>query len=258
MKTNDRDLKNRYKAYIRTKSSDSRRKCPSREDLAKAFDPKTGKMQKTRIIDHLSVCHHCTEEFETLRQIFNASRDMAIEVDGILSKESGSGASIRKVGRVVNEMRRPFSVSITRFASRYLTWVAAMIIVITGIVLISRWPGFLFQEHKVRGPEKAKILLHRPGEGSRIHKPVNSKPGDFPIFNWNEYPEAEYYVLKFYNEALILLYQSQRISANRFTVPPEAFEKIEENSICFWMVKAYSGSEKIAESDLWSFKLIVR
>jgi hypothetical protein len=75
------------------------------------------------------------------------------------------------------------------------------------------------------------------------------------IFKWEKFPETEYYILKLYNEALIPLYESEKIIDNQLKFPSEVLEELPVNKTYFWMVTAFTGPEKKAESDLQNFQL---
>jgi hypothetical protein len=247
MKINDKDLINQYKAFIKSKSLHSRKQCPSRENLAKAFDTTTSEKQKTKIINHLSECHHCAEEFEILRQIFKSSREMNKELRRIFATDQRAKTKQTKSAT-------PF----LRFSPKYLSWAAALVVLFIGTILIVKWPGFLSEKHEERGPDKIKIELVEPIDGKSIAKPVAGDTEKTLIFKWGKFPEAEYYKLKLYNEALILLYESEKIQKNSLGIPPEIVEGLPVNQTYFWMVSAYIGIEQIAESDLKHFKLVIQ
>ena len=258
MKINEKDLINRYKAYIKSKSPHSRKKCPSREDLAKAFDAKASEKQKTKIINHISECHDCAEEFGILRQIFKTSREMEKEMGKHLSTEEQIQAAINKANLTLSKTKTPqqsFQIPFRKPLPKYLSWAAALVVLLVGTILIVKWPGFLSEKHEQRGAEKTGIFLIQPKAEKSIVKPLKGEIREPLIFKWEKYPETEYYILKLYNEALIPLYESEKIVDNKLKFPSEVLEELPVNKTYFWMVTAFAGPEKKAESDLQNFQL---
>jgi hypothetical protein len=148
MKINDKDLNDRYKAYIKSKSPHSRKKCPSREDLSKAFDTKTSEKHKTNIINHISECHDCGEEFGILRQIFKTSREMGIEMGKHLSTEEQIQSAINKANLTLSKTKTPqqsFQIPFQKHSPKYLSWAAALVVLLIGTILIVNW-RFSFTE----------------------------------------------------------------------------------------------------------------
>lgn len=258
MKINNTELINGYKAYIKSRSIPSR-KCPSREDIAKAFSPKTGEKHKTKIIDHISECHHCAEEFEILRQIFKASQEMNKEIGILLSSEEKVQAVIEKAARVVSKTgnkQKKLLIHSLRLSPRYLSWAAGIIFLVIGIMLILKFSGFLNKRHEERGSEKIKIELIQPKQEEIIIRSLNGKSAEPIFFKWKKLPNTQYYVFRLFNEALILIYKSDKIVGNSFSLPPAVFKGWGKNKIYFWMVTAFSQTDKKVESDLKDFKLV--
>src|SRR5512139_2750225 len=63
MKSENRDLRELFQAFVRANGRGDREKCPSVQDLVDSFDPKASRRKKKKIIDHLSECGDCREEF---------------------------------------------------------------------------------------------------------------------------------------------------------------------------------------------------
>ena len=74
--------------------------------MVKAFNPKKSERKKTKIINHLSECHHCAEEFEIIRQIFKTSQEKAQEIGKLLSSEEDIGVVRERARQVVSEMKK--------------------------------------------------------------------------------------------------------------------------------------------------------
>jgi hypothetical protein len=259
MKVNDNDLINKYRAYIKAKSLPSRRKCPSREDMVKAFSPKTGEKQKTKIIDHISRCHNCAQEFDIIRQIFKASQGMDKEMGTLLSSEEEVEAVIERANRVVSKTKKQQKLSLfpfIRVSPKYLSWAAGMMVLVIGVILILKFSGLFYERQIERGPEKIKVELIEPKEGKNLKKSLKGELVEALIFKWDKFPETKYYVFKLFKETLILIYESDKIFNHSLNLPAHVLKGLEKNKTYFWMVTAFSRTEKKVESDLQDFRLI--
>jgi hypothetical protein len=236
MKVNDNDLKKYYQEYIEGKSPSSSRGCPSRVDLVKAFNPKTSEKQKTKIVDHIAKCHNCAEEFEIIRQIFKASQKMATEIEELLSLEEKK-----------EEIKKR-----ARFFPRYLSWAAVLIVFAIALTLILNYSGLLEKERE-RGTGEVKIQLIVPGEGAKVVKQLKDQP---LLFKWRSMPDTKFYIFKLFNEALIPIYESDKIFDNHFAIPADLYKGLLVEKNYFWMVIGYTEKDKKVESDLQEFNLV--
>lgn len=205
-----------------------RKRCPSPEALAKSFEPGASRRAKKRIVDHLSKCLYCQEEFKFYHELQSFHRGLS------LNERTGSPDSPANRSRFFD---CPFGRPLWTYAS-----------ILLGLALISSVVLLLFQSIDIsdfeRG-EEAAIVLDYPQHSYRIR--------DELIFRWERYPAAQHYVLELFDDSLLPLWTSPAIQDLQTRLPPEMRPVIKAGKFYYWMVTAYSGPVKVAESVLTQF-----
>lgn len=246
MKINDSHLKELYLSYLREKIPKSRKDCPLLKDIILFFNKKVPGKKKTKIIDHLTECSRCSQEFLFLVDIYRAEQRLEKEICQIMLSEKNP----------LKEKKQGFSPW-KKFSSQAFpggSW-KLMISVCAATVLAC---AFLILENRIHRDISSNAQTERGKRDSRLAliEPVNGTyPKSSLIFKWKELKESEYYIFEIFDESLLPLWKSPKIYTNYFTLPEEIAEKLANDKSYFWMVTAYSNEKKQIDSDLESFSL---
>ena len=68
MKIKHKDLQQLYKYFVMENIPESRKNCPPSKEIINFFRAKLSEKQKTNIIDHITHCYYCAQEFEFILQ----------------------------------------------------------------------------------------------------------------------------------------------------------------------------------------------
>ena len=234
MKINHKDLERLYKDYIRQKVPLSRENCPKTKDIVNCFDSQFSKQKKTKIIDHITDCIYCLQEFDFILQSLRVEKTLFYEIYSERKKKEKANFSTKK-----------------SFLER-LSWnlvplvIGAAIVVIGGIILIKN-DLFLRQEKReVRGIIE-KIILLEPVNQIRFPSPS--------LFRWHDAEASDYYILEIFDKALNPFWKSPKILGMQFVAPPALFEQMNKNMAYYWMITSFRNDEKHDESSLQKFLL---
>jgi len=231
MKINSKDLKRIYRDFIMEKTPLSRKNCPPQENLIKFSKSKFSKKQKSKIIDHITQCSYCVQEFEFILQILKDEKNL-----------------IEEIGKVLRTEREPLT---TRGKKRMflpiLSWkyvslfVGAIIIIFTVIIFTN------LEKREYRGINLKQIYLIEP---------VNKKYSKSSlIFKWDSVKSSEYYILELFDQTLYPVWKSQKIFKTQVVLPLEIVTQLKENKTYFWMVTAFLHQGEKIESLLEKFTL---
>lgn len=227
MKIDNRTLVDLFREYLELNTASPKDDCPSSESLANSFMPSTSQRKKKRIADHISRCKSCREEFMILLQLQQSDT----------SSVSAQDNKVR-TGHLCRFFPKPFNISpLFRFSS-----------VLLGLVLITTSALLIIQSN-----ERSRAF--RSGDvGINLLYPVNKHPrSEKLIFQWKRQPESEYYVLELFDEALLPLWTSQKITVLQTQLPDDIHSSLQIGQFYFWMVTGFSEDLKIDESPLGRF-----
>jgi hypothetical protein len=224
MTLKDDDLKRLYRSYVAGRAEPDRKACPSWKELSDFFGTKLGPKKKLKIIDHVTNCSACAEEFEFLYQLDQRGEDVAEEADRRSSRPQS--------GRVE--------------ASRF--W--RMCYIAVGGLLLLASLAIIIQKRIHQGEIRtapSEVILTSPGR---------DRSGSIPLtFRWEKFKGAESYVLELFDETLLPVWKSPETEGLSLLLPEEVGKLLPANKRYFWMITAYGGGIKIAESSLAPFKL---
>lgn len=244
MKITHDDLKHAYKSHIQRRIPASREACPSAESIFSIFDKTVSPADKDRIIDHITGCCYCLQEFEVFldfrRQEERAIGDIAgyIQRQRIDSAVPGKEARISGVPSSSNIKGRPF----WRWAAASLAAVGIMVLSIIGLRSFFKSP-----QDTERGRLPGQIRLISPVQGEKIKMPL--------VFRWEGTARAEYYHLEIFDSSLLPLWKSPPVEGLRYELPSEVVDIIKNNNVCFWMVTAWLIDGTKRESPLEEFTI---
>jgi hypothetical protein len=226
MKSENRDLRELFEAFVRSKRPGDRQNCPSIQDLADSFDPKASRRKKKKIIDHLSECRDCREEFSLYLE---------------LNKLGGDPTAIIARATTLKAPRALRLSSVPR-------WRTAAVAVGLSLVLAGL---FLFRNGEMpeaeRNPTPTGIVLVEPLATRVVPDEI--------VFRWKALASAQHYILELFDETLQPLWVSPPVRDIETRLPADLAHSLKARASYFWMVSGYSGSSKIGESRLARFEV---
>jgi hypothetical protein len=233
MKIEYNDLKKLYQGYIDSKILGKRNKCPSPMALFNSFKSSTSLRNKKKIVDHLSDCSFCREEFELLLglQRYHASSKTLIS-------EAPSGASSIDKKETVNIGRH--------YIRKYAYFLFGLVLSISAYYLIFQKNDFT----EVKRANESRILLITPSHVHTFPNPL--------IFRWQEQSESQYYILELFDNSLLPVWTSQKILDVQTQLPAEVLSRLHPGNYYFWMITAFSNTQKISESELLRFLVRIK
>jgi hypothetical protein len=222
MKVNEHDLRRLYQEHIKAQVPLSRQRCPSFDRLARFFEGRLSKRAKRVVIDHVTLCAPCYQEFNFLSQVSRYEDSLAQQI-------SGAHPAPRR------------GVSLLSFVYHQ---VAALVIL--GLLLSV---AFIFWRGTPRSEERGKppslLTLVQPAGRSALVVPFN--------FRWKDNISAREYVVELFDDSLRSLWKSDRVAGTSASLSPEKLRILVPGHTYFWMVTAYSAGATVAESDLQEF-----
>ena len=145
MKITDKSLGILYRSYVHERSLAPGQTCPNPEDLISIFNPRARKKRKTHIIDHITRCSACTNEFHLFLEIERERRQFESEI-----------------GRALSESRHLLKKK-DRFA-----WKDVHLAGILAICDDGRWDDFFDDELSDALPEKSHFFFEIRGRPDPI------------------------------------------------------------------------------------------
>jgi len=230
MKSENDDLRAIYRAYAASHRPLSRKRCPSIRAIANSFDPGASKRKKRRIIDHLSACSYCREEFDLFFRLQTISWD---------TRRASVGRPALGSPGEVPRAANPSILPLWRYAALVLGFG-----LIASILLLFFQTWELVEVQRTEGPG---VVLVSPVAAQAASKGL--------LFRWKEFPSAQHYVLELFDEALLRVWVSPPLHDRQVQLPDNMGWEIKPGSSYYWMVTAYSGQARIGESRLANFKI---
>jgi len=229
MTLNDEELKRVFRSYIDGRVPGTRQSCPSFNELSKFFEPRTRRRQKLKIIDHITSCSACAEEFDFLRAIHKHQNQFVNSSVGIwpTSRECVSSSSL--------QLR-------TLTIWRYVSVAIGILFVIVSLAVITR----VDFPHDTRTTNSSMELL-RPYPGQSVTFPL--------VFEWEPVAGADSYRLEVFDDTLMLVWESSEIAGTFFQPPEQLRRKLVGDGVYYWMITARRNGARLAESGLSNFNI---
>jgi hypothetical protein len=234
MKINEADLKALYKSSIQRRMPQSRSDCPSIETISRLFLETASESEKAKVVDHITTCSLCHEEFELF---FNISRDESRLFEELKKH-------LRPKKRFPDQIYDLFSKSRSRFLWKYVSIPLLTALFLVVIYFAARF-YIISSESEERGRPPGPIHLISPGHDLAPDAPL--------VFKWDDFKPADYVIIEIFDETLLLVWKSQRIRDNFYELPLNAREKIQKAKRYFWMVTAVMRDGSKTESSLQEF-----
>ena len=245
MKLTHDDLKKAYKSHIRGRILSSREGCPPAESIFRVFDKSTPPADKDKIIDHVTACSYCLQEFELMKDFVREEEKAVGDIAGYFRTKD-------KWTRIQGKRSKILKIWLgSRVQARaFWRWAAAslfVIIIVTGLFLIGTKSLFRTPDDRERGKLPGQVHLVSPIRGQKIGTPL--------LFRWERIPNAEYYQLEIFDESLLPIWKSSRIEGVNYELPRQAADLINQGKAYFWMITSWLIDGTKRESSLEEFIL---
>ncbi len=220
----------------------SRKNCPPSKEIISFFKSKTSEKHKSRLIDHITKCSSCSQEFEFILQT-HREKGKLINRIGKLLKSRENIVAVRKGGD-----NKIHYLSKKRKSLRpRLSWKYAIILAGAAFIISIFFVFLNIGDREYRGPVPSKIRLIEPINGKYSKSP--------PVFKWNEFKDSEYYIIELFDETLFQIWESDKITKTDATVPAEIARRLKIKKTYFWMVIAFLPDGRKIESEMEEFIL---
>ncbi len=230
-----KDLCAFYRSFVRARLPESRQKCPPLDDLIRFFKSGTTRIHKIKIIDHITQCAFCHEEFDLMLTIKRSSEQMEKEISSFLDSENLSPKSH-------DHPEIGYTQSFWRYAALFIAIISLSLSLLT---LINKNPSQLFKKQILRGQAESDFQLLEP---------INSRQGKSRlVFRWKEFKGADSYILELFDQSLKLIWESPELAETEYILPSEITQKLSSSNTYFWMVTSHLKNGSVIESGLANF-----
>ena len=236
MKINHDDLKSFYRKYLEENKPGHRNNCPPADDILLLIRSKPSMRQKKQLLSHIQECASCSYEVKVLMGILKEEKNFINQIND-LQDNKNSRTKIKK------SLLRPF-----HFSRKFIS------IPVTALVLLFALSISLFliiNEHNYRGENNDVIEIINPKKKIIIYKNTIN-------FKWNVVPGAEFYKAVLFDQSLIPIWESDKLTTNSTILPPEAQENMRDKATYFLLVTGTKKSGEQIESRLKEFKVIIK
>jgi len=229
-----KDLRELYQSRVAEESPATREACPSIDQLIKSFSADCSLETKDGIVEHISHCAPCAQEFDFIRRLRAQEKAFAEDLEKM---RLPSGTKSHKV----ESARHPF---FRRPAWKYASIMAVIIAIFGGVIFFRQW-----RDTKIgRGKQPLPLSLTQP-----LGRTTESSP---LIFKWQGIKGGEVYSVEIYDESLRILWESPKTAAMEMGLPPSVQTQLIINKTYFWGVTAFSQGAKIGESEVRPFQIV--
>ena len=223
MKSDHPDLREIYQAYVSARRPTGRKKCPSPDVIAKSFESSFSARKKKMIVDHISECQMCREEFMMFLEHQKASEE-------IIPCSEYPRKRIREESR------------------QYVLWQGALAML--GLSLIVSSFFIIRNQHvdsALRHPGADEITIIIPERNPSLSVPL--------IFRWLGKPGTEYYILEIFDKSLLPVWASGKRKETQLRLPADVLSTFRPGQVFYWMVTSYTFGLKTGESALSRFEI---
>ena len=243
MKINLKDLQTAYETYRHKNIPMSRNHCPSFNKLISFLTSKTSDKQETKIIDHLTNCHFCAQEFQFIIFVYRFERKLNEEL--YKSLQSKKEKSFLRGNTKKNDMKSFLKQKIVPPFSSWKYAIPILGITIT-ILTLNIIQNYRSKEYRIIDTKRIQLI-----------EPINIKYSKSSlIFKWNEYKGSNYYQFELFDETLLSVWKSDKIFRNFIILPYETIKDLNIKKKYYWMITAFLPSGEKVESEMAEFILI--
>jgi len=190
-----------------------------------SFERSASARRKKEIIDHISDCSYCREEFMIIMEYHKQLAESATVSEGRPS--SDEPGTLKRSSRLV----------FWRYAGAFL----GLGIVVTSLVILRHQRDI----STALRSSQPRLALLAPAAGQHLSGP--------PIFRWRALAPFEYFVIELFDQDLLPVWTSDKILGVQAQLPLAVSAELLPGRRYFWMITAFSGDSKVEESRLTSF-----
>lgn len=224
-------LRKLYKVYAASRHPADRSACPSPHQLVRSFEPSFSRRSQKRIVDHISECSYCREEFMLLLEK-RRSEDSSAEKDSL---------------GPTDDRGRRFQMNI-RGLNGSLAWRWVAVVAGIGLALSSYFTVIRQRNPSaVQRANESRIIQLAPRSGQAMTGPL--------LFQWERNSKVDYYVLEMFDDRMMPVWASSRIREARLTLPTEVRAGLIPGRTYYWMVTGFTQDSLKLESGLAKFQL---
>lgn len=212
----------------------SKKSCPPPKQLIALLRSELSDRKRSSVIDHLSGCPTCVQEIKFINEILTAEENFDRAVAQILEQ------------RLQASRRRGIFV---RFHFPKLSWSSVSLIAVLTTIILSTSTFFLLKTKRT-ALERGSIFQLEDISPNNISLSLSDL-----IFRWKAIPDSEYYLVEIFDDALNLVWRSERIFENNAIPSAELKKLLKKETKYLWMVTSYLKTGRRIESDFANFNL---
>ncbi len=225
------ELKEVYRAYVRSNERSSRKGCPSTKALVKLLRSRLSARRSERIIDHVFNCGDCAREFQFILEVLRGESDLIKELESFVER------------KIPSRVSRPWHFSLRRSWRRVAALAGAATICAVFILFFAFRRTETYRTSDTVRPE----LIEPVGSRVSISRLV---------FRWRGVDYADHYVFELFDQALQPIWKSEETVSRELALPKEILRSLKIGGSYFWMVTAYlsDGEKRISSPRDFSLK----
>jgi hypothetical protein len=239
------ELKLLYRDHIRSQLPASRLNCPSLEKIYNSLKVKSSRRYRIGLIDHISHCRFCLDDFDILRSFLLIEKTTLAEINQVISSAKKQDARLREERDGYRQENKHIPFHYRKIIAFSLAMLAIAFLVLglfTNRQLLNK---ILFSDQN-RSPLRKELVLLHP-ECNREHA-ISSL-----IFKWKSIPRSDFYVIEIFDETLLPIWKSPPIFESFFAFPTKIPDIIKPQKVYFWMVTAFKSDKIRLESNIHCF-----
>ncbi|MHA1940713.1 MAG: hypothetical protein ACW97P_03180 [Candidatus Hodarchaeales archaeon] len=243
MKINLEELQSIYKAYILENTLISRKNCPSFKKLISFFTSTTSKKQKINIVDHVTNCYFCLQEFQFIFHLLRFERKLNKDLYKLLFAKKSKSYTKKTAQKSIlkPEKQKKFLQFLLKW--KYASLLLGVLILISTLIIFQNLKN---KEYRTIDFKQINLI-----------EPLNEKYSKSSLlFKWKEFKNSNYYVLELFDESLLPVWKSEKIFKDFVSPPKEIIEKLDENKTYYWMITALLHNGEKVESNMEKFIVI--
>jgi hypothetical protein len=230
MKIDDDTLKRTYRGYGASRRPPNRKRCPSPAAIARSFEPSCSMRRKKRIVDHISECALCHDEFMIFLELkrSEALEDLVEDPTAVEHRRSGKEEA--------------------RWLGRFPIWRYACIVLGIGLALSS----YVLLVRQINPPGIVRTVA---SDIVLLHPKPDQKISSSVLFRWRRSPASEYYVVELFDEQLLPVWSSDIVHDPEIRLPGAVWSRLLSGRSYYWMVTGFAHESKAGESHLARFRI---
>ena len=239
MKITQSDLKTIYRDYVRGQRPSASDQCIHEKRWTDFFDGRLSHSSKGKLIDHMSHCVACAQDFEFLLDMERSKNILLADIGNLVEAEQESPKPTTV---------RPIPFHRRRFRLKYgLVFSGVAVLSLVLAMLLIRHPKISSIPDVTRGNRLLEIEIQGPLDESKRKQSLE--------FRWKSRESFDSYAIDIYDDSLRQIWRSPLLTESRLAIPKEVLDSLENDKKYYWMVKGTSGIKTKVESRLAAFKL---